>query len=234
MLALTHHFLVAHAARKCGYAIGTFSSYAILGDDIVIAEGRVARQYLQLMQDLGVEIGLAKSLVSRNGVLEFAKRFFVKGEDCSPVPLAELAVAFYSGMAGLEFARKYGVSFSRFTSVLGYGYRVKSRLAVLSHLPKRLRNLALAWFGPSGVKPVMLDQWVLMNSALEPIIANTERALLDFSASCLTILETVELRWRRFVKSTSGFTWKDLPKPKWEYELLPPGSDKPSPDDDRA
>jgi hypothetical protein len=73
-----------------------------------------------------------------------------------------------------------------------------------------------------------------MNSALEPIIANTERGVLDFYASCVTILETVELRWRRFVKSTSGFTWKDLPKPKWEYELLPPGSDKPSPDDDRA
>lgn len=144
MLALTHHFLVAHAARRAGYAIGTFSSYAILGDDIVIAEGRVARQYLQLMQELGVGIGLAKSLVSRNGVLEFAKRYYVRGEDCSPVPLAELAVAFFSGMAGLEFSRKYGCSFSRFASVLGYGYRVKARLAMLSHLPKRLRNLAVA------------------------------------------------------------------------------------------
>lgn len=144
MLAITHHFLVAHSARRAGYVIGTFTAYAVLGDDIVIANGRVAREYLNVMRELGVKVGIAKSLVSRNGVLEFAKRFFVSGEDCSPVPLTELAVAFFSGTAGLEFCRKYKVSFPRFTSVLGYGYRVKSRLSVLSSLPKRLKGLAVA------------------------------------------------------------------------------------------
>lgn len=47
----------------------------MLGDDIVIARGRVAREYLNLMESLGVGIGLAKSLVARNRTLEFAKRF---------------------------------------------------------------------------------------------------------------------------------------------------------------
>jgi len=232
MLALTHHFLVAHAARKVGWSIGTFYSYAILGDDIVIADGRVARSYLQLMQDLGVGIGLAKSLVSRRGVLEFAKRYFVKGEDCSPVPLAELAVAFFSGMAGLEFGRKYSVSFPRFTSVLGYGYRVKSRLAVLGRLPKRIKNLPLAWYGPSGVAPVVLDRWVGMRAALLPLILNTERAVLSFNSTCVSILEIVEQRVQRYMKATAGITWKDIPKPKWELEMIAPAQ-KPAPDEDR-
>lgn len=216
MLALTHHFLVGVSARKAGYPMGTFSAYAVLGDDIVIADGRVARQYLLLMRELGVEIGLAKSLVSRNGVLEFAKRYFVRGEDCSPVPLMEVGVAFFSGSACLEFARKYAVKFSRMVSVLGYGFRVKARLAVLQSLPKRLRGLAVAWYGPGGVSPVPLDAWCQMRSALEPLILNCAKALPSFEAYCVSILETVERRIKKFVKGTTGFTLKDVPKPTWQ------------------
>lgn len=157
MLALTHHFLVAVSARRVGIAMGNFSAYALLGDDIVIADGRVARSYLQLMRELGVEIGIAKSLISRKGVLEFAKRFFVSGVDCSPVPLMELGAAFYNGMAALEFARKYALQFPRLVSVLGAGFRVKARLAVLQSLPKKIRGLAVAWYAPRGVNPVRLD-----------------------------------------------------------------------------
>lgn len=46
MLALTHHFVVGWAAFRVGYKWGSFKEYAVLGDDIVIAEGRVAEQYL--------------------------------------------------------------------------------------------------------------------------------------------------------------------------------------------
>jgi len=62
MLALTHHVIVQVAARRAG--IGQwFSNYAILGDDIVIADPRVAPHYLNIMRDtLGVDINLSKSL----------------------------------------------------------------------------------------------------------------------------------------------------------------------------
>nr|UJQ92451.1 MAG: putative RNA-dependent RNA polymerase [Mitoviridae sp.] len=216
MLALTHHFLVGVSAVRVGIPMGNFSAYALLGDDIVIADGRVARSYLQLMRELGVEIGLAKSLISRKGVLEFAKRYFVSGVDCSPVPLMELGVAFYSGMAALEFARKYALQFPRLVSVLGYGFRVKARLAVLQSLPKRLRGLAVAWYGPRGVKPVRLDAWVSMRSALEPLILNSPRASLSFEAYCAAILETIEARIKKFVKGTTGFTIQSIPKPVWQ------------------
>jgi len=49
----------------------------LLGDDIVIANQKVASHYLSIMRDLfGVEINLSKSLESETGVSEFAKRLF--------------------------------------------------------------------------------------------------------------------------------------------------------------
>lgn len=72
MLALTHHVIVQVAARRAGFE--KFEDYAILGDDIVIANGAVAKIYLQIIKDLGVDVNLSKSLVSKDSVAEFAKR----------------------------------------------------------------------------------------------------------------------------------------------------------------
>lgn len=119
MLALTHHFIVALAAARVGWVFGTFKRYAVLGDDIVIADGRVAGAYLQLMAELGVEIGLAKSLVSRNGVLEFAKRLLVKGVDASPIPVKEVVAALHSFEQSTEFVRKYALRPASLASLVG-------------------------------------------------------------------------------------------------------------------
>jgi len=71
MLALTHHVVVRAAALSCGKS--NFSDYALLGDDIVIRNDEVAIAYRQLMQDLGLEINMSKSVVSSH-FAEFAKR----------------------------------------------------------------------------------------------------------------------------------------------------------------
>ena len=142
MLALTHHFIVAMAAVRVGFIPGTFRNYAVLGDDIVIADGRVAGAYLQLMAELGVEIGLAKSLVSRNGVLEFAKRFIVRGKDVSPVPVKELVAALLSFESSTTFILKYGLRPASLASLAGWGYRVRGRLSgEFSQLPPRLASI---------------------------------------------------------------------------------------------
>lgn len=78
----------------------------MLGDDIVIANGLVAREYVRLMSELGVGIGLAKSLISRKGGLEFAKRFFVANQDCSPVAFKELFAARGNLAAMISFKKK--------------------------------------------------------------------------------------------------------------------------------
>jgi len=84
MLALTHHVIVQVAARRTGIR-SWFSDYAVLGDDIVIASARVADSYRTIMEDLGVEINLSKSLISSTGACEFAKRLIISGVDYSPI-----------------------------------------------------------------------------------------------------------------------------------------------------
>lgn len=49
-----------------------FDKYAILGDDICIADSKVAEVYLSTLKDLGVTISLPKSLVSDVGGAEVA------------------------------------------------------------------------------------------------------------------------------------------------------------------
>lgn len=85
MLALTHHTIVQCAARRVGWK-KFFPHYAIIGDDLVLADSSVAKCYLTLMNDLGVDINMSKSLESEIGVMEFAKRLFKDGVDVSPVP----------------------------------------------------------------------------------------------------------------------------------------------------
>lgn len=73
MLAMTHHFVVQVAAGRVGYK-GWFPHYAVLGDDIVIADTQVALAYKTLMSTyLGVPINPVKGIVSPT-CLEFAKK----------------------------------------------------------------------------------------------------------------------------------------------------------------
>jgi len=165
MLALTHHMLVALAALRVGFPVGTFTSYAVLGDDIVLANGQVARSYLNLMREIGVGIGIAKSLVSRRGVLEFAKRFLVDGHDCSAVSLREVLTSMFHFQSKLELGKKYFLSLPQLLTVSGWGFRAKAALMkhplLQSH---RVRNLGLMYFSPWGVVPLHDQDWFNLGS----------------------------------------------------------------------
>jgi len=78
-MALTHHVLVRIAARRAGKTV-FFESYALLGDDIVIADSDVAEQYKKLLSQLDMPISQQKSHVSLD-TYEFAKRWIHKGEE---------------------------------------------------------------------------------------------------------------------------------------------------------
>lgn len=56
----------------------SFRDYAILGDDVVIADEAVARVYEKELSNLGLSISYSKSLISHSGSAEFAKHFRVK------------------------------------------------------------------------------------------------------------------------------------------------------------
>jgi hypothetical protein len=93
MLALTHHVIVQVASYRAGWR-HFFPYYTVLGDDIVIFDQQVAKEYQNLMATLGVPINLAKSLVSEKGTLEFAKRWFHPDlGDFSPIGPGVILVA---------------------------------------------------------------------------------------------------------------------------------------------
>lgn len=93
MLALIHHFIIQVAAWEVnGTHGGLFKAYAVLGDDVVIADHRVAKRYLRILADIGVECGIHKSILSRKAKgLEFAKTTFVDSQNVSPISLDELS-----------------------------------------------------------------------------------------------------------------------------------------------
>lgn len=165
LLALTHHALVQMAAYEVHKLSGWFLNYAILGDDVVIADRAVAQRYLAIMKDIGVEISLAKSLVSRTSSLEFAKRTWVAGRDVTPVSLAEMLVALRSLGALGELVNKnmkFGaIRVSSVARFCGFGFRNLSRLPIVLGLGNRLSGLIAYLCRPGGQWPMPLEAWLL-------------------------------------------------------------------------
>jgi hypothetical protein len=151
MLALSHHILVQIAAHRVGYK-EWFSHYALLGDDIVIAEESVARAYLSLMQGLGVPINLSKSFEMDSGGLEFAKRWINPWfGDISPMSPGLVLAA----------VRNPRMLSSLFQDLLGRGFvistRVVSDLVQFLHMIRPGNWFRREWgpifstvFGPTG------------------------------------------------------------------------------------
>jgi hypothetical protein len=150
MLALIHHAMVQYSAQRAGYK-GWFAQYAVLGDDIVIANDRVARKYRALCRLLGVEIGLAKSLVSSGKTLEFAKRFFFEGSDLSGMPTKFWAAAqSQSGVACALAAWYPSGTLGNFVRALGGGFRVASKVGTArwTTMSKRVLSLCVSLTNP--------------------------------------------------------------------------------------
>lgn len=171
MLALTHHAIVQFAALrvKAKQPKGWFTGYAVLGDDIVISNGLVAQEYLRIMDLLGVEVGLAKSLISKTRSLEFAKRTFIRGRDCSPVSLAEVSVSLVNLQAAAELftkcSRFINLKLSHVARFAGFGYKNLGQLPVAFSLNNRLSRLLAYLCRPGGLFPMPFEAWL---SAIGP------------------------------------------------------------------
>lgn len=160
MLAITHHAIVQFAAYRAGWR-SWFPDYAVLGDDVVIANNGVATKYVSIMKEIGVDIGFHKSIVSSNLSLEFAKRFFYKGEEVTPFPLVGAAV----GLLGVSFMPEViracegltgkTTSIFRISKYMGAGLRASSAAGnrIFSKLPRKLRSLLILISHPSSVRP---------------------------------------------------------------------------------
>lgn len=120
MLALTHHVLVRIAALRC--ELHNFDDYVILGDDIVIGNDKVADEYLIIMEALGVEISLGKSVISSK-FTEFAKRLKGVKLDVTPLGPGLILNSFrYHYLRMSLFKELYDKSLIRWTH---FGKRIK-------------------------------------------------------------------------------------------------------------
>jgi hypothetical protein len=172
MLALTHHLLVQIAAYRVGHR-RFFSDYAVLGDDLVIANERVAESYLSLMEYLGVDINLSKSLISRAGIAEFAKRLLASVVDETKTSTEEAATfADYSPVPPRLVAALMN-RFSSLPTVLrdlmsrGGPIRLKEVLSYSDIKTGKPLSTSLLWdiIGPLGFIPsVGLTPFLVVNS----------------------------------------------------------------------
>jgi hypothetical protein len=154
VFSLSHHLIVQFCAWRVGYK-RWFELYALLGDDIVIADEKVAKEYVVIMEELGVKIGLAKSLVGANRSLEFAKRFILEGVDVSPISLKEYHVARSHIPSLNELIPKVqslvDLRLSHVLRGLGFGYKSVSRLsAKYVRLSKRMSQAILMLTSPTA------------------------------------------------------------------------------------
>jgi hypothetical protein len=81
---LAHHLVVHYAAKLSG--IDKFDQYIILGDDIVIKNDSVAKNYIKIINKLGVDISPTKTHVSKD-TYEFAKRWIKQGKEVTGIPV---------------------------------------------------------------------------------------------------------------------------------------------------
>nr|QVU28731.1 RNA-dependent RNA polymerase [Paris mitovirus 1] len=168
LFALSHHWVVWMAAFRVYGTSASFQNYAVLGDDIVLADSSVAAQYQSILADLGVEISYQKSLVSSSGAFEFAKRFVVKEGrvDCSPVSIRSLFMS--RTILGLVAIRdKYDVSFKTLCRLGGAGYKVLGRL--YHSRSKKFERLHIACNKPTN-DTFPLEWWIGRGRPLNPYL----------------------------------------------------------------
>jgi hypothetical protein len=67
LFALTHHFMIWFCAEQV-YPGVRFTRYAVLGDDVVIADTMVSQRYLLLMNDLDVRISVNNHPTRKGGI----------------------------------------------------------------------------------------------------------------------------------------------------------------------
>jgi len=214
MFSLSHHALVQLAAYRAGRT-GFFELYALLGDDLVIADKAVAEQYQKLCATFGVEIGLAKSMISSNRSLEFAKVVYFAGEPVLAFPWTLWSVSQSSLSACIAAVQR--VSFSGVTTsianiALAFGARWKASQktgARWESIPARLRALLVILQHPDAQTAISRPNWIDWLASTGPSlkVAFSASEQLFIAGWCQSLLEVLKPIRERVDTISSEFYW---------------------------
>jgi len=151
MLAISHHIVVQIAASRAGWT-EWFPHYALLGDDIIIADQGVAAAYRNIMHSLGVQINISKSFEMETGLLEFAKRWIHPFlGDISPMsPGLILGSTRNPRILATLFRDSLGRGFTFSTRVWGDLIRYLAMFRSPSWAFNQLGPILSSIFGPTG------------------------------------------------------------------------------------
>jgi hypothetical protein len=212
MLALTHHIMVQIAAQRVGKEL--FDLYLVLGDDLVIADKKVAASYLKLAKEWDVGINISKSVISTNGSLEFAKRFFYKYQDVSGLSFKEMAVAFWDIRGLLQLFNRISsfrqIRVSEALSFLGHGYKALSRLSAdYSRMSKSMKRALLLFSYPGS----LFSQFKTTEEWLTSTAFNRQFKVFDLEES-IRYLRDVGLGIKDTVKQSL------LPRTPEEFRIM--------------
>lgn len=127
---LAHHFVMYVACRRSNRRWQT-ARYAILGDDVLIGDHILYREYRKILADLDVPVSEAKTHES-NILCEFAKRWILLGEEVTPFPIPAMVeaknYAFLASLLSQEEERGYKADIPSSIS-LWFEMRDKSRFS---------------------------------------------------------------------------------------------------------
>jgi len=90
LFALVHHAILRGLCNHLG--LSPRANYRILGDDIVILDDVLAREYKIVLHDCGIPISVKKS-ISGNLLTEFAGKILWKGRDVTPIKWRSISKA---------------------------------------------------------------------------------------------------------------------------------------------
>lgn len=212
--SLSHHVLVQLAAKRAGRT-GFFELYALLGDDLVIADKAVADKYVQLCATFGIEIGIAKSMISRNRSLEFAKVVYFAGEPVLAFPWTLWSVSQSSLSACIAAVQR--VSFSGVTTsianiALAFGARWKASQktgARWESIPARLRALLVILQHPDARTAISRPNWIDWLASTGPSlkVAFSAAEQLFIAGWCQALIEVLSPIRERVDSVASEFYW---------------------------
>ncbi|KAH0706215.1 hypothetical protein KY289_011291 [Solanum tuberosum] len=160
LFSLSHHYIVWLATLKAYPLRSTpFVDYALLGDDILITDKKVANQYNRLLDRLSVTISFAKSIVSENGTIEFAQRFWIRDMQKDIFSNSLKALTSCRTTVGLcQLSCRYSIEISTLQRLAGAGYKVPSRLR--STQSPRWERLKAPACKPNKLHLLPLEFWI--------------------------------------------------------------------------